>query len=145
MRVNLPRHGLNGISRYPLQLWHNLFHNIQLNILWVQILLKFWVRQLVPRFKLSIIITLLLHSIIGQVDQPVGDILQAELLAARPEVSLIVPVTLQIPIHCGQQCVAPNIELSLPVEHWLLDVFLYNVRPLLPIDHGSGYNVLYRL
>jgi len=61
------------------------------------------------------------------VNKSVCNVLEIEVLAARAEVALVVPVTLQVSVHGGQQGVAPNIKLPPLVEEGLFNVLLYDV------------------
>lgn len=67
-------------------------------------------------------------------DHPVLHIFQVEVLAARPEVALVVPVALQVSVDCRHHCEAADVKLPVLIEQWLLNVLLNYVGPLLPID-----------
>jgi hypothetical protein len=82
MRVNLPGDCPDRVCCNLLQLRNDFFDDIQFNILRVYVFLKVWIRELVPRFKFAIVITLFLNCIIGQVNESVGHILEIEILAA---------------------------------------------------------------
>ena len=60
-------------------------------------------------------------------NKSVCNVLEIEVLAARAEVALVVPVTLQVSVDGGQQGVAPNIKLPSRVEKGLFNVLLYDV------------------
>jgi len=98
--------------------------------------LKVYVAELVAAFKLAVVIAFLLDGIVGEVDEPAGDVFEVEFLAAGPEVAFIVPVALQVPVHTGQQRVAPNIELAPLIQQRLLNVLLDDVGALGAVDHG---------
>ena len=133
MRINLPRAGFNSISSNFLQLWHYLFDNVAFDIYGVKVLLEIRVGELVSRLKLAIVITLLLHGIISEMNKPISNVFQIEVFATCPKVALIVPITLEVAIDSSQQSIAPNIKFPVFVEKRLLYVFLNDVGPLLPI------------
>ena len=133
MWLNFSANSLNSISCYLFELRNNIFDNIAFDINIIKIFLEFRVRELITRFKFSVIITLLLDSIISQVNQPIGDILQVKIFAACSQIALIVPVSLKISIDWGHQSVASNVELSVFVEKRFLDVLLDNVWTLLAV------------
>jgi len=58
---------------------------------------------------------------------PIRHIFKCELFATGSEISLLVPVALQIAIDGAHHGECPNIELPTFVEHWLLNIFLNNV------------------
>jgi hypothetical protein len=105
--------------------------------------LEVWVGELVATLKLPVVITLLLDCVVSQMNKSISNILKIEVLATSPKVALIVPIALEVAINSSQQSVASNVKLSVLVEERLLNVFLDNVRPLLSVDIGVRYNLLY--
>ena len=91
------------------------------------------VGELVATLKLPVVITLLLHCVVSQMNKSISNILKIEVLATSPKVALIVPIALEVAINCSQQSVASNVKLSVLVEERLLKVFLDNVGPLLSV------------
>ena len=71
---------------------------------------------LVSRFKPAIVIALLLHCVVRQVDHSIGRVFQVILAATRPQIPIRVPVRLQVAINGRAHCVAPNIELAVLVK-----------------------------
>ena len=71
--------------------------------------------------------------------EPVGHIFESELSATGSQIAFAVPVTLQVSIYCAHQRKASDVELSVFVKQGLLDVLLYNIRPLDAI-HGGVLN-----
>ena len=65
---------------------------------------------------------------------PVGDILEGELTATRPEIAISIPIALQISIYCCHKSKAPDIKLSVLVEKRLLNILLNDVTSLHTID-----------
>jgi hypothetical protein len=105
--------------------------------------LEVWVGELVATLKLPVVITLLLDCVVSQMNKSISNILKIEVLATSPKVALIVPIALEVAINSSQQSVASNVKLSVLVEERLFNVFLDNVRPLLSVDIGVRYNLLY--
>lgn len=75
-------------------------------------------------------------------NKPISNIFEVEVLAARPQISLIVPVTLQVAVDRSEESVAPDIKLPVLVEKGLLDIFLNDVGSLLAVDVCIRYNLL---
>ena len=92
--------------------------------------MELYIAELVARLKLSIVIQLLLHSIVGEMHKPIGDILERKLPTTGPEVAIGIPVALQVAIDRAHQCKAPDVELTVLVQQRLLDILLYDVGPL---------------
>ena len=67
-------------------------------------------------------------------DVTVRDILKSKLSAAGPEISIAVPVSLQVSIDGAHQGEAADVELSILIEERLLDVLLYDIRSSVAID-----------
>lgn len=63
----------------------------------------------------------------------VGHVFQSELATACSEVSLCVPVTLQISADGTHHSEATDVELPVLVKQRLFDVFLYDIRPFVAI------------
>ena len=55
---------------------------------------------------------------------PVGDVLKGELSAACSEVTLSVPVTLEVAANGAHHGEAPDVELPILVEQWFFDILL---------------------
>ena len=75
-------------------------------------------------------------------DEPVGDVLQRELLATGPEVALSVPITLEVAVDGAHQSEASNVELPVLVQKRLLNVLLDDVRSLGTIHNSILDEVL---
>lgn len=65
----------------------------------------------------------LLDGVVSEVSEDIGGVI-TELLAASPQVPLLIPVCFDIAGHGGHQCVAADIELPALVEQWV-DVLLH--------------------
>lgn len=60
-------------------------------------------------------------------NKSVCNVFQIKILATRPEVTLVIPVTLEVAVDGGEQSVTPNIKLPSLVEKGLFNVLLYDV------------------
>lgn len=70
-------------------------------------------------------------------NHPVCRVFEIVLTAARPQVSVRVPVGLQISIDCRAGRETPDIELPIFVEERLLDVLLDDVAAPMSVNHVS--------
>ena len=95
--------------------------------------MELYIAELIARLKLSVIIELLLHSIVGEMHKPVGDILEGELPATGPEIAIGIPVALQVAIDRAHEREASDIELTVLVQQRLLNILLYDVGTLYAI------------
>lgn len=133
-----------GPSWYKQPLWHLLpistLHSTYLHfrigcriefvlgLLSIQITLEISKRYLVSGLVLSILLTLLLHSIICQMDHLVGQVLEVELLACCPDVALLKPVAFRNAIEGSYADVCSYVKFPLIVQK-RHDVFLEDVCP----------------
>jgi hypothetical protein len=97
--------------------------------------LKFSVRELIPIFKLAVVRAPVLYRVIGQVNQPVLDILDVVLSARGPKVSVLVKVSAQVAVDCCGQRVESNIEFALLIQQGPFAILLDDVRPLFSVDN----------
>jgi hypothetical protein len=67
-------------------------------------------------FKLAVVSTLVLYSIISQMNKSVLHILNIIFPTARPKIAFSVKVSLEITINSGCQCIQPYIELPLFIQ-----------------------------
>ena len=82
---------------------------------------------LVARFKSAIVIALLLHGVVRQMNHAVRRVFQVVLPAASPQIPVRVPVRLQVAVDGRAEGVAPDVELPVLVQERLLNVFLNDV------------------
>jgi hypothetical protein len=75
-------------------------------------------------------------------DEPIRHVFQIKVLAARPQITFVVPVSLKVAIDSGHESIAPDIKLATLVEKWLFDVLLNDVASLLAVYIGVGYDFL---
>lgn len=55
---------------------------------------------------------MLLHGVVGQMHHPVSRIAEIVLLRRSPDIAVVVPVTLETSVDCGDEDIASDIELS---------------------------------
>ena len=94
------------------------------------IFLQVLVRHLIAILKLPIIIRLFLYSVIGQMNKPIGQVIQGKLLAGGPYVAILIEVTFEVAVDGGKQSIAPNIKLSIADKQRPLNVFLDDMSVL---------------
>jgi len=107
--------------------WNDGLDEITVELHAVKILLKLNIAEFISRFKFSIIVQSLLDGIICQMHITVRDIFQSELSAAGSQVSVAVPISLEISIYCAHQSEASDVELSIFVEQRFFNIFLYDI------------------
>lgn len=95
-------------------------------IVLVEVFLKIFEREFVAILELAIVITLLLDSIIRQVDVLVVQIARVVLFAGCADVTVVVVVTLLDTIDGGPEAVSANVEFASLDQKWALDVLLYD-------------------
>lgn len=88
---------------------------------------------LIAAFKFTIIITFLLYCVISQMYESISDIFQIKILATSSQITLIIPISLEITIHCCYECKTSYIKFSIFVKKRLLNVFLNYIRSFLAI------------
>ena len=69
-------------------------------------------------------------------DHSVLVVLRCVLARARPQVAVLVPISLEVAVHRGGECVASDIELSVLIKEGLLNVFLDDIGAFLPVNLG---------
>lgn len=92
----------------------------------IQVTLKFPVRKFVGWLIPPIVVAIFLHCIVGQVNLPF-EVMNIELIAARPDVTLGIPVASDHSVEVADHHVMPNVELPTVVQHWPIDVQLQNI------------------
>jgi hypothetical protein len=73
----------------------------------------------------------------------VGRILNREFSTTRPQISVLIPISLQISIYCAHQSVCSYVKLSHFVKQRLLYVLLHNKRSLVSVDIRVLHHPLY--
>src|SRR5947209_985398 len=92
--IYLPRNSLNCISGYLLHLGNYISNNVTFYSLVVKVLLKFSIGKFVTIFELAIVVTLLLNSIICQMNKSISDIFQVEIFTTCSQITFTVPIPL---------------------------------------------------
>lgn len=134
----------------------HLLHDLRLEVVvlvrvgGVQVPLELAVGQFVRRLVLPVVLALLLDRVVGQVDHVVPQVVQVVLLAAGPDVALLVPVPSDVPVAAGDQQVVSDVEFPPAVEE-RLQVLLDDQRsalgtfPLLAVQDGQQFGCLHHL
>jgi hypothetical protein len=81
-----------------------------------QIPLEVAVRELVSIFKFTIVFTVLLDCIIREMDVLVTEVLKGKLLAARPEIAILIKVATHASILGHHHAIDTNVELAFVYE-----------------------------
>ena len=77
---------------------------------------------------------MLLHSIVSQVNQPIGNILKVEVFAAGSQVTVTIPEPLHVTVYCSHEGVGSDVKLAILVKQGLFNIFLDDVGPLLSVN-----------
>jgi len=99
------------------------------------------VTYLVSIFKFSVVGAFVLHGVIRQVNHPVLNVLSSVLSAARPQIPVLIEITLQIAVYSLSDRVASDVEFSVFVQQWSFAVLLNDVRPFLTVDVRVAYDL----
>lgn len=86
--------------------------------------LQFWEGEFVGRLVLAVVTGVLLHTVIGEVDEQVT-VVQAEQLRTGTSVPLLVEVPLQQSVHARHQQVTTHVEFTILIQQRVLYVLLY--------------------
>jgi hypothetical protein len=89
---------LNGVSANAFELWTYLLDKLEVLLRVVEVLLEVVVAELVSILVFAVFIRVYLDCVISQVDELVLSVIQLEFVATRTDISLIVPVTLNLAI-----------------------------------------------
>ena len=98
-------------------------------MLLVQIALEFKIANLIRRLLLAVIVSLLLHCVVGKVDQAVCYVVQVERTARCSNVAFSVVVCLEVAIDTSGKRIGPNVKLAALIEQRLVNVPLDYVGP----------------
>ena len=98
-------------------------------MLLIQIALEFKIANLIRRLLLAVIVSLLLHCVVGKVDQAVCYVVQVERTARGPNVAFLVIVCLEVAIDTSGKGISPNVELAALIEQRFMNVPLDYVGP----------------
>lgn len=93
----------------------------------VEVLLEFFVAQLVAVFVLAVAVRELLDCVVRQVDVLVRHVLERELFARSPDVSVFVPVASDVAVDRRHERKSADVELAFVDQQRVFDVFLHDV------------------
>ena len=74
-------------------------------------------------------------------NHPVLNVLSSVLSAARPQIPVLIEITLQIAVNSLSDRVASDVEFSVFVQQWSFAVLLNDVRPFLSVDVRVAYDL----
>ena len=94
----------------------------------VDVLLEVLIGDLVAILEFTIVITLFLHGVIGQMNKPVAQILQVKFHTGGADVAILVEVALVRPKGRGQHAVHTDVKFTIVHEQGLFYVFLNDMR-----------------
>ena len=106
----------------------------QVALIVVEVALEVLEGELVAVLELAVVVALLLHRVVREVNHSISHIFERELFATRPQIPFIVIVALQIAIHGRDHCICADVELPILVEERPFHVFLDDIGPLLAVD-----------
>lgn len=99
----------------------------------VEVLLEVSVGEFVAFLEFAVGFVVFLDGVVGEVDLRVTVVLCRELVRGGTQVTLLIPVPLEIPIHTGNQKIVPDIELPPIIQQRLLNILLQYKSPITPI------------
>ena len=79
---------------------------------------------LISRFKATVILASLLHGVVREVNHAVCRVFHIVLSAAGAQVSVLIPISLEVAVDSRGQCIAADVELTVLVEQGTLDILL---------------------
>ena len=86
----------------------------------VEVALEVIDREFITTLKSSIVFRIHLNCIIGQMNVPRVQVIQIELLRRRPKIAVAIHITFDHAVNGCEQCVSPDIELSIVDEERLI-------------------------
>lgn len=124
--VNLTISCPEGVCHKFLDLRHKVppYIYFQSWILVPEVLLEVLQRHFVAIFELSIVVTVLLYGIIGQMNKLVIQVVDVILLTTSSNVTILIEVTFQMTIDWSQHSITPEVKFSLMYEQRIINVFL---------------------
>lgn len=88
-----------------------------------------FVAEFILVLKFSIVVTVLLNCIIGQVNERVFTVLECKLVTTRPDVALFIPEAFYLLFYSHQQHVTSDVKFPLIIQEGLFDIFLQDISP----------------
>lgn len=92
------------------------------------------VGKLVSRFEAAIIFALFLYCVIGQMNHAVRCILDVVLSTTGSEISVLIPVGLQVSVDRGRKEETTDVKLSIFIQQRLLNILLYDVTASMAVN-----------
>ena len=125
----------NRLRAIMLHLWQNLIVKISLLMkTTLQVLIQLSIAQLIRFLKFTILSCMLLYGIVSEMNQWIFTCFEAELCWRSSYISLLEPITLKWTVNACYKHVMSDVELTLVVEKWVLDVFLDDKGSEFPIS-----------
>lgn len=126
MRIDKRKRCINNISPNLLQLWKNMIKKPFLWIYFNHILIQLLIWQLIRFLKFTILGKIFLNSIISQMNSWLI-IIQGIWIRSSSNISLLIKVPAYFTLDWCDHQVVTEIEFSILIEEWLLDVGLDDV------------------
>ena len=82
----------------------------------VEVALEVCVADFVGGFVFAVVFVVLLHGVVGEVDELVVEVLHVELFAGGADVAVLVPVALEMSVETGDYHVGADVELPFLVQ-----------------------------
>lgn len=131
--INNQCRSLHAVPSYFFQLRVYILEETMLSsVLLLQVPLELVVGDFVSLLILAVIGQMLLNCVIGEMHRSVI-VLGGVFVGGSPDVAMLVPVSLDMPIHARHQHVMSDVELPFLVQERLVQVLLDDVSALVPI------------
>ena len=124
------------IYRHLVHLWEDVPLEADM-LFWVKLIkidLKLVKWQLVAWLKFAIVFAPFLHSVVGQVNKAVVQIMHWILATWCSKVALFVQISLEVSVLSRHQSKCTNVKLTAVDEERVVDVLLKDASPLNPIS-----------
>ena len=123
--INGAPHCVESLQNHLVHLWHQVIvdQHARLRVVLVYVVLESREAELVSVLEVTVVLCVLLHSIVCEVNEGIVDVLKvdAKLCRRRPQVALFEEEEL---VFVGQQDPDTDVELALVDQQRLLDVLL---------------------
>lgn len=91
-----------------------------------QVLLEVLQTHLIAIFILPIVLRVLLHSVISQMDEFVIEFFDIKLLAARADVCILIEKSFQMTVDACHEAIASKVKLPIADQQWMINILLHN-------------------
>ena len=112
-RVYLTIHCPVGVGHQLPDLGDNMLEDVDVHV-WVrlpQVLLEIIQTQLIPILILPVVVGVLLHRVVGQVNKLVMHVLYVEFLARGADVGIFIEVPFEVPVDASHEAIAAEVKL----------------------------------